>query len=149
MNDRIQWFCENKGLIPRNFFGFRRGKSCYDCLAILRTDISLAKFKKRHIGLLSLDLQSAYDNVCLEKLIEILKSKGIPPKCIEFISNLIRNRVLFGQFGGIEIDRRVTNKGLPQGSILSPILFNLYISEIVYHVHYNCKILSFADDILI
>ena len=27
INDRIQWFCENKGLIPRNFFGFRRGKS--------------------------------------------------------------------------------------------------------------------------
>ena len=63
INDRLQWFCESKSLIPKNFFGFRGGRSCYDCLAILRTDISLAKLKKKYLGLLSLDLQSAYDGV--------------------------------------------------------------------------------------
>ena len=149
MNDRLQWFCENKGLIPRNFFGFRRGKSCYDCLSILRTDISLAKVKNKFLGLLSLDLQSAYDNVSLEKLLSILKSKGVPPKFIKFIYNLINNRNLFGYFGGVEIGNRSSNKGLPQGSILSPILFNIYISEIIFKINYNCKLLSFADDILI
>ena len=84
-----------------------------------------------------------------ERLIDILKYKGIPPNCLKFIYSLINYRELFGQFGGIEIDFRVTNKELPQGSILSPILCNLYISEIMHCLHFNCKLLSFADDILI
>ena len=149
LNDRLQWFCETKGLIPKSFFGFRRGRSCYDCLSILRTDIAIAKLKKKYLGLLSLDLQSAYDGVCLEKLIEVLKFKGIPPSFLKFIYNLINDRELFGQFGGIEIGSKITNKGLPKGSILSPILFNLYISDIIFQLHHNCKFLSFADDILI
>ena len=149
LNDRLQWFFESMGMIPRNFFRFRRNKSCYDCLSIIRSDISLAKLRNEYLGILSLDLQSAYDNVNLKTLIEILREKNIPSKLLKFIFNLINNRTLFGSFGGIDIGKRVTNKGLPQGSILSPILFNIYISNIIYKIKYNCKIITFADDLLV
>ena len=59
------------------------------------------------------------------------------------------DRSLFGFFGGIELGKKNTNKGLPQGSILSPILFNIYISDIIFKIDYRCKLISFADDILI
>ena len=48
LNDRLQWFFESMGMIPRNLFGFRRNKSCYDCMSIIRTDISLAKLRNEY-----------------------------------------------------------------------------------------------------
>jgi len=44
---------------------------------------------------------------------------------------------------------RTLYKGLPQGSVLSSLLFNLHIKDIIYIVPYNCKIIQFADDITI
>ena len=133
----------------QRFFGFRRAKSCYDCLSILRTEIALAKVNKELLGILSLDLQSAYDNVNVIKLMEILINKGIPKKILNFLVNLMVGRSLFGFFGGMELGRKSTNKGLPQGSILSPVLFNIYISDIIFKISYSCKLISFADDILV
>ena len=149
INDRLMWWLESKNRIPRNFFGFRRNKSCYDCLSILRTDISLAQSRNCYLGVLSLDLQGAYDNVNAEKLCRILQRLNIPPHIIKFIFSVMSSRNLYGIYNQFIIGRRNTNKGLPQGSILSPLLFNIYISEINDHTTNDCRIISFADDILV
>ena len=96
-----------------------------------------------------MDLQGAYDNVNLEVLCKLLTKFKIPDSIIRFIFNIINDRILHGIFNGFELDCRRTNKGLPQGSNLSPLLFNIYISEINSYVDYGCKLLTFADDILI
>ena len=149
INERLQWLFESSGQIPRNFFGFRRSKSCYDCLSILRTDIALAKINKELLGILSLDFKSAYDNVNVMKLVELFSRRGVPKKILNFLVNLMTNRVLYGFFGGVEIGKRSTIKGLPQGSILRPILFNIYIADIINKLTPSCKLISFADNILI
>lgn len=72
INDRMMWWYESNGLIPKNFFGFLRGKACANCLAALQLDIRNASRKGRILGIIFLDLMGAYDNVNLEKLIQIL-----------------------------------------------------------------------------
>lgn len=115
----------------------------------MRAEIARAKSDNNFLGALSLDLQDAYDNVNLLKLVEILKSLKLSPFMIKFVINLIDCRNIFPCFGGVEFGREFTNKGLLQGCILSPILFNIYICFIVLIIHPNYFLVAFADDILI
>ena len=149
INDRLQWWIESKGILPKQFSGFRRSRSCNDCLAVLHADAFLAERNKQYLGVLSLDLEGAYESVNLLKLCKILKSLKVPTAIIHFIFNTIKQRELEGVYNGVSFAHGRTNKGLPQGSILSPLLFNIYMYYILHHVHYNSKVLSFADDFLI
>ena len=68
---------------------------------------------------------------------------------MKFIFSMMSSRNLFGIDNQFIIGCRNTNKGLLQGRILSPLLFNVYISEINDHTTNDCRIISFADDILV
>ena len=54
--DRLMWHSESKGLIPKNFFGFRFGKSCEDCFLI-------AKVEKHYMGIIFIDIKGAFNYV--------------------------------------------------------------------------------------
>ena len=79
------WWCENRNILPRFFQGFRRGKSCHDCLAPLHLDAIIAKQKKKILGVLGLDIEGAYDNVHLITLLDRLENLNIPPRIRKFI----------------------------------------------------------------
>ena len=143
------WWCESNNILPSFFYEFRRGKPCHDCLSNLFIDSIIAKNKKKLIGVLSLDLEGAYDKVNLQVLIDTLKELKIPSKFITFVFNLINDRNIIGMFNSQPFKNAFTNKGLPQGYILSPLLFNLYLYAISTKLHPGIKCLSFADDILI
>ena len=76
--------------------------------------------------MLSLDLEGAYDSVNLLKLCKILHSLKVPTIIIHFIYNSIKQRELERVYNRVTFAHGRTNKGLPQGSIFSPLLFNIY-----------------------
>ena len=145
--DRLTWFTESRGIIPMNFFGFRYGRSCQDCLSILRTDIDIAKSKKHYFGVIFIDIKGAFNHVNIKKLLEILTEIKIPTKMVKFIANIMLSRTLVGYSSGVCIGKVDTNSGCPQGSVLSPLLFNLYISKLNKVFSHQVKSLGFADDI--
>lgn len=59
-------------------YGFRKGKSTRDCLAILLTDIKLAFSEKKIVGAVFLDIKAAYDNINIETFIQQMNGKGAP-----------------------------------------------------------------------
>lgn len=73
---------------------------------------------------------------------------GLPYKILKFIRDTFSRRYLTGFAGGVALQRRFTTKGLPQGLILSPILFNI-VSIIHLCLPDSVKILAYADDIVI
>lgn len=85
-----------------------------------------------------------------EILIERLKRLGVPKGVLKFIFNIVHSRNLIINFDNINEHRRV-GRGLPQGSVLSPLLYSLYVRELVEVVSdcRNLKILQFADDVCI
>ena len=149
VNDKLMWWCESRGIFRKNFNGFRRCKSCSDCLAALQLDVSIAKEKKELSGVLSLDLEGAYDKVKLETLLIILRDFGFPSVITNFIYNLIADSKVTEFFEGSAFKNTITYRGLPQGCILSPLLFNLYIANLIKILPYDIRMLGFTDDIIL
>lgn len=146
INDRMTWWVESSRLLPDHFNGFRRGKSCYDNLADLKLDLDTERVQGLKTGVIFLDIQGAYDNVNVRTMLEQLKRIKLPPKILKLMDSLLAERNLHGFSEGRSLGRKKTNKGLPQGSILSPLLFNIYMSDIEKDLPGNVKLSSFADD---
>jgi len=127
--NRLNWFVEYKEIFPRSQFGFRRNKSCIDNLAILQSEILIAFKKDRALPAAFLDIKSAYDNVLPNILISKLIDLGVSPNVTAFIQNATYARQVHCRFEDID-EIILTSKGLPQGSVLSPLLYNIYASEI-------------------
>ncbi|XP_044591447.1 uncharacterized protein LOC123269675 [Cotesia glomerata] len=147
LNNRIMWWLEFNGKLPESQNGFRKGRSCADNLAILCSSI-IKGFKKGEItAALFLDIKAAYANVLSEPLIEKMKTLGFPINLVTFVYNLVSKRYLNFQFGKIS-ESRVIFRGLPQGSVLSPILYAIYVLDLdnVVQIDRSCMLLQYADD---
>ncbi|KMQ89380.1 pol-like protein [Lasius niger] len=149
IHKRLEWWADNNNILPRSQFGFRRGLSCIDNIATLITDIRQANCLRKFTGVVFLDLIGAFDNVFPEVLFTLLTKYGLPLKILKFIKATMAQRNLTGYAAGIALQKRTTNRGLPQGSILSPILFNLYLSLIETSLPVTIKVLIYTDDIAI
>ncbi|CAL1672326.1 unnamed protein product [Lasius platythorax] len=96
---------------------------------------------------LFLDIQGAFDNVVPAVLVSQLVELGIPAKVSWFVYQLISRRELQFVIDGNISDVFHSLRGVPQGSILSPLLFNLYLSRCGSTLCDGCSIVQFADDV--
>lgn len=149
INERLMWVAEREGWFDRYQNGFRRGKSCIDNLTRLTVDIHTSKQTNENLIVAFLDVKSAYDNVRTSILCDILKKKKCPSLIINYISVWMRDRVTKFILGDDKYETRIVNKGLPQGGVLSPSLYNIYTSEISRYVRKNIKMIQYADDIAV
>nr|CAI5855984.1 unnamed protein product [Callosobruchus analis] len=142
---RIEWWLESKNTFPESQFGFRRGKGTIDCISHLTTDIQITFSKNQYLASLFVDISSAYDNVILSLLFNKLVNIGIPNHFACVLVNLFTNRQVSIRCNNITLGPRRVNKGLPQGSVLSPLLFNIYTADL--HTRDNhSQTLQYADD---
>lgn len=122
-----------------------------DSVTILITEIHMANQQRKYTGVLFLDLQlvGAFNNVIPEVLLILLDKYRIPHKIIAYVRATTCHRNLIGYAAGVALQQRYTSRGLPQGSIQSPILFNLYLALIETCLPLPVHILMYADDIAI
>lgn len=110
--------------------------------------INVNYIKNSFLSALFVDIEGANDNVSLiTTLIET--ELNIPSNRINLINNIVSNRKIFPSVKNTSFPSILTNKGLPQGSIVSPLLFNIYLFKIFHHIGPSTIILTFADDIVI
>lgn len=117
-------------------------------LAIFYTDVTTSFKERKATSAIFLDIKSAYDNVLSDILLDRLSRMGFPPHTIAYIQNLTSVRQLNCCYDLIE-ERRWTYKGLSQGRVLSPLLYTLYIMDLDSSCLTGCKILQYADDVVL
>ncbi|KAJ3609081.1 hypothetical protein NHX12_023608 [Muraenolepis orangiensis] len=133
--------------LPREQAGFRRGRSTVDQVTLLTQDIEDSFQAKEKVGVVLLDLTAAYDTVWHRGLhLKLLRT--IPDRhMVKFIMEMLSNRsfILRTSDGQRSRLRRLRN-GVPQGSVLSPLLFNIYIHDLP---ETTSRQYGYADDLAI
>ncbi|UYV84687.1 hypothetical protein LAZ67_X003096 [Cordylochernes scorpioides] len=130
--------------LPIEQAGFRPGRNCAEQTLALTTTIEDGFQKKIKTGAVFVDLTAAYDTVWREgllyKLSKIINCKNI----IKLINNFLTNRKITVHLNNKKSRPRTLNNGLPQGSVLAPLLFNVYTADIPTN---NSQKFLYADDI--
>ena len=138
---------DNK-LIHPNQIGFIQGAGCELNIMKLRQNINLVKrINKKHKFLLFIDLKNAYDKVDHSILFRKLENRGINKKIIGTI------KLIYSHFK-LKISNTCqsinVNNGVLQGSLISPVLFDLYIDDLIRILsEYTYDCLAYADDLAI
>ena len=150
LKSRLEWFIENGKLLPESQSGFRRGKSCLNSVAHLTSLVHLGFSRNRFILALFIDIKGAYDSVNIFLLYKYMTDLKVPAYLRNIIFQILNDRQIFiRDCDGNIIGPRTGNMGLPQGSPLSPILFNIYTHNLKYAISDKIEILQYADDIVL
>ena len=101
--------------------------------------------RKKHVVGIFLDLSKAFDTICHSKLIVKLQNYGIRGNCLELIKSCLSSRNQITKFDDVMSDAENILFRVPQGSALEPLLFLIYINDIV-HSSTQGEFVIFADD---
>ena len=145
MHKRLYRFLEICEALFCMQFGFRIGHSTDHALISLTETIKSSLDNKRFGCGIFIDLQKAFDTVNHDILLQKLEHYGIRGTALKWFQSYLTNRKQFVSINGHSSSQREITCGVPQGSVLGPLLFLIYINDLPK----SSKLLSFylfADD---
>ena len=148
MYSRLYSFFEKYNVISENQFGFRNNKNTLQAALQLEKAI-LPAFKNNKFGIaIFVDFRKAFDTVERVKFLKKLEIRGIRGNPLELIKSYLSNRKQFTQFRSGQSSLTLNNIGVPQGSCLGPLFFNIYTND-MHNLFPNLTTTMFADDTIL
>jgi hypothetical protein len=144
LRDKIVKHLEEHHLISDSQHGFREGRSCLTNLLTFFEEVSSGVDEKYPVDTIYLDFSKAFDKVPHIRLVKKLEAHGISGKVSNWIENWLAGRKQRVVLSGSSSGWLPVTSGVPQGSVLGPVMFIIYINDLGDNI--SGKVLKFADD---
>ena len=147
VKNRLEHLLESNNILNPFQSGFRKGRSTLDQLARLQHDILSAKNQGQSVLAIFLDLQAAFDLTWTFGILKKLADYGITGYCFHYLRAFLEGRKIQVRVDGELSEVAITDRGTPQGSVISPTLFSLIVNGLPDAVKDSGMVISqFADD---
>jgi exonuclease III len=131
MLQRILETADGDTLFTPHQHGFRKGRSTVTAIAELQRIIATNMDMDEYVAVASLDLSAAFDVVNVNLLIERLNTMGMPGDLVRVLSSWLTDRAAYVEVDGECSEYYLVQEGTVQGSVLGPVLFNLFIRPLL------------------
>jgi Reverse transcriptase (RNA-dependent DNA polymerase) len=146
IKDQIVRHLEKNGLINKSQHGFMAGRSCTTNLLVFLEKVTAELDRGEPVDVIYLDFAKAFDTVPHERLKRKLKANGIGGGLLKWIAAWLKGRKQRVVLNGQESTWEDVLSGVPQSSVLGPLLFLLFINDLDGAVSLSEILLKFADD---
>lgn len=145
MHTRVYNFLQCNNALNDMQYGFRKQRSCEHALLVAQNELLSALNKKQIALLLLIDFSKAFDMVNHDILLHKLSHYGIRGIANEWFKSYLRDREQFVSISGQHSTKQKLKYSVPQGSILGPLLFIIYINDMP-NINALAKFILYADD---
>jgi hypothetical protein len=142
---KLSKYLEKFSIIDFNQYGFQRKKSTESLLQNFTNYINNELNNRNHVLVLFIDYSKAFDTINHTKLLGSLNAIGVRGNLLRFFEDYLNNRTMTVKIDNFQSNEKTIFAGVPQGSILGPILYIIYVS-FIKNIFSHVKHYVYADD---
>ena len=145
MHHRLNSFLQQHRVIYESQFGFQKGKSTLHSLIEIVEQIRDCIENKKYACGIFIDLKKAFGTVNRTIFLQKLEHYGVRGSILDWFSSYLCDRSQYVSINGVDSEITKLSCGVPQGSVLGPLLFLIYINDLP-NISSKLKFYLFADD---